>query len=110
MKDKFIKKLLARLNIEGVKASQIKTDVENLCIDGEERFILIPNLTVMIQTIDEMLEEENKRITPKTKFLYVEDGSVDLDELQSDLFESNPEIKIIVYRQGSQPPILSDKE
>ena len=110
MKDKFIKKLLARLNSDSIKASQIKTDVENLYIDGEERVIPISNLTVMIQTIDEMLEEENKRIMPKTKFLYVEDGSVDLDELQSDLLESNPEIKIIVYRQGSHPPILSDKE
>ncbi len=35
--------------------------------------------------------------------LYVEDGSVDLDELKSTL---TTETKIIVYRQGSTPPVL----
>ena len=35
--------------------------------------------------------------------LYVEDGSVDLDELKSTLTN---ETKIIVYRQGSYPPTL----
>ena len=35
--------------------------------------------------------------------LYVEDGSVDVDELQESL---NEETKIIVCRQGSKPPIL----
>jgi hypothetical protein len=35
--------------------------------------------------------------------LYVEDGSVDLDELESTL---TTETKIIVYRQGSYPPTL----
>ncbi len=35
--------------------------------------------------------------------LYIEDGSVDVEELQESL---NEETKIIVYRQGSKPPIL----
>jgi len=35
--------------------------------------------------------------------IYVEDGSVDLDELESTL---TTETKIIVYRQGSSPPVL----
>ena len=35
--------------------------------------------------------------------IYVEDGSVDLDELESTL---TTETKIIVYRQGSTPPAL----
>lgn len=39
------------------------------------------------------------------KFLFVEDGSVDLDELRERL-ESNPEIAVVVYRQGSMPPQL----
>jgi hypothetical protein len=34
-------------------------------------------------------------------FIYVEDGSIDVDELQDDLDETT---KIILYRQGSQPP------
>lgn len=39
-----------------------------------------------------------------TTFLLVEDGSADAEELISDLKERNPEIKVIVYRQGAQPP------
>ena len=35
--------------------------------------------------------------------LYVEDGSVDIDELENNL---GKETKIVVYRQGSQKPVL----
>lgn len=35
--------------------------------------------------------------------IYVEDGSVDIDELIDALDETT---KVIVYRQGSKPPIL----
>lgn len=41
------------------------------------------------------------------KFLFVEDGSVDTDELGRQL-GNNPEIAIVVYRQGSTPPQLVD--
>ena len=41
------------------------------------------------------------------KFLFIEDGSVDTDELGRRL-EKNPEIAIVVYRQGSLPPQLID--
>lgn len=37
------------------------------------------------------------------RFLYVEDGSVCVDDLEKTL---DGETKIIVYRQGSHPPIL----
>lgn len=36
--------------------------------------------------------------------MYVEDGSVDVAELESEL----PDTKIIVYRQGACPPELKD--
>ena len=39
--------------------------------------------------------------------LYVEDGSVDIDELKESL---NEETKIIVYRQGAAVPILIQPE
>lgn len=41
------------------------------------------------------------------KFLFIEDGSVDTDELGWQL-GGNPEIAIVVYRQGSMPPQLVD--
>lgn len=46
--------------------------------------------------------------TPIKKFLFVEDGSVDMEELGESLSQTNPEIKIIVYRQGSAMPCLRD--
>ena len=46
--------------------------------------------------------------TPKRveKFIFVEDGSVDTDELEERLAETNPEIKVVVYRQGASAPEL----
>lgn len=43
---------------------------------------------------------------PYKKFLFIEDGSIDSDDLAIELEKTNPEIKIIVYRQGSRPPEL----
>ena len=40
------------------------------------------------------------------KFLYVEDGSVDYDELVERIERTNPEIYVILYRQGAIPPQL----
>lgn len=39
--------------------------------------------------------------------IYVEDGSVDVDELIEELDETT---KVITYRQGSKPPILVQPE
>ena len=47
---------------------------------------------------------ENK---PVKKFLFVEDGSIDLDLVEV-LGARNPEIKVVVYRQGSSRPQLVD--
>ena len=39
--------------------------------------------------------------------LYVEDGSVDVDQLYQDLGE---DVYVVIYRQGSQPPKLEQPE
>ena len=38
------------------------------------------------------------------KMLLVEDGSINVDELEQFIFEHNLKIKIVVYRQGSALP------
>ena len=38
------------------------------------------------------------------KILLVEDGSVDIDELNQFIDDNNLKIKVVVYRQGSLPP------
>ena len=48
-------------------------------------------------------EAFNKRIE---KFLFVEDGTVDVDELTETLSKKNPEIYVVVYRQGGRQPEL----
>ena len=40
------------------------------------------------------------------KFLFVEDGTVDVDELTETLSKKNPEIYVVVYRQGGRQPEL----
>lgn len=52
-------------------------------------------------------EQEIRRISKIKKFLFIEDGSVDTDDLGKRL-ASNPEIAVVVYRQGSLPPQLVD--
>ena len=54
---------------------------------------------------DEDISEEPKI----KKLLFVEDGSVDMFNLYSQL-SGNPEIAIIVYRKGSRMPILVNLE
>ena len=43
---------------------------------------------------------------PFKKFLLIEDGSVNTERLKKDLKKRNPEIGIIVYRQGASIPHL----
>ena len=56
-------------------------------------------------------EDTNTTTKKKPKkikqFLFVEDGSID-ENLIEDLNESNPEIKVIVYRQGSRMPVIEN--
>lgn len=53
----------------------------------------------------DMLEQHNN-LLPRTftKVLYVEDGSVDVDELEQSLKDT----KVIVYRQGAVKPDMID--
>ena len=46
--------------------------------------------------------------TEKWKYWLIEDGSVDVDELQQFIDENNLKIKIIVYLQGAAKPELKN--
>lgn len=46
--------------------------------------------------------------TEKWKYWLIEDGSLDVDELQQFIDENNLKIKIIVYRQGAEKPELKN--
>ncbi len=106
MKDRLVKILLAEIAKIGLTKEEIEKELPY--IPENERFIPVNLLINLIGDTEKTVESEQRYLTPKTKFLYVEDGSVELDLLESSLFETNPEIKIVVYRQGSHPPILSE--
>lgn len=55
-----------------------------------------------------MSKKTNNPKRAKWKLLLVEDGSVDVDELQKFFDEQDMKIKIVVYRQGSLKPELKD--
>ena len=46
--------------------------------------------------------------TEKWKYWLIEDGSLDVDELQQFIDENNLKIKIIVYRQSATKPELKN--
>lgn len=72
-------------------------------------FIIWSVLTVIFVITfitDIILHIQDKRRAYR-KFLFVEDGSVDLDEL-NELKETNREIKVIVYRTGGRIPELKN--
>ena len=48
----------------------------------------------------------NKNKTEKWKYWIIEDGSVDIEDLQQFICENNLKIKIVVYRQGAAKPEL----
>ena len=50
------------------------------------------------------MSKKNK--TEKWKFWLIEDGSVDIDDLQQFIDDHNLKIKIILYRHGATKPEL----
>lgn len=73
----------------------------------DEKSNFVPQkLNDSVKTVSQSGNRKPKQ--PYTKFLLVEDGSVDTDSLEKDLRKRNPEIKVIVYRQGAAMPQLVD--
>lgn len=55
------------------------------------------------------MNNKNKSVKQtKWKYWLIEDGSVDVDELQQFIDENDLKIKIIIYRQGLTKPELKE--
>lgn len=72
-----------------------------LVLTGISAIMFIIFITIVAATTT---EKESKKIK---QFLFIEDGSVDQTSIE-DLNESNPEIKVIIYRQGSRMPVIEN--
>ena len=55
-----------------------------------------------------MSKKTNNTKQAKWKFLLIEDGSVNVDELQQFFDEQDMKIKIVIYRQGAPKPELKE--
>ena len=55
-----------------------------------------------------MSKKTNNPKPEKWKFLLVEDGSIDVDDLQQFFDEQDMKIKIVIYRQGAYKPELKE--
>ena len=75
------------------------------CADANGK-IDVRDLERETTTFLSMLDADMKESIPVSKFIFIEDGSVDTDDLEETLYARNPEIKVIIYRQGSRPPEL----
>lgn len=100
------------LDIYRQKSGQYITrfDVEHSDMPQEEKLFTMSDIENICRILTERVEgmekeEENKK--PVEKIIFVEDGSVDIEELEQTL-TNNPEIKYIIYRQGSCVPLLTD--
>lgn len=61
----------------------------------------------------ERLKDEMKlpdiRVQQKNKILLVEDESTDVDDLKESMEKFFPDVFVVVYRQGSNPPTIIEK-
>lgn len=97
----FEKQLQERMKL---REEEYKTKLLSLPVDGD----ILDDLWNIVRPV--IAEREAAYLARTyTAFLYVEDGSVDYDELVEDLALHNPGIKVILYRQGSAKPELITK-
>ena len=116
MLDRFLSKVYERLGEATIPAIQLYNDLDDNKVNAYEKFISLGAIQDIInRTIADLENEETsgkyqeQLKAPYKKFMFVEDGSVDIDYLIEELDTKNPDIKVIVYRQGSKPPFIIEE-
>ena len=108
MVDKYINRLnqlLIGAKVSGADIARSLNDIANRECIQRDMFVPLDQLIRLMNDAKYYIEHQPK---PYQKIMFVEDGSVDVDALVEELAETNPEIKIVVYRQGSNKPTLID--
>lgn len=102
-----VEKCLSELALKSAELAERKDGFPTL--PAEEKFVPLGFITQFVRDKMARVEREKeieKMKRPIEKFLFVEDGTVDTDELIETLSIKNPEIHVVVYRQGGRPPEL----
>lgn len=111
MLERFLLNLYERISDDCIPAGNIDFLIKEDDFDKNANLIPVDILKIHINDIRQKLVEEQKREEsqkPYKKFMFVEDGSVDTDTLIAEMERTNPEIRIIVYRQGANKPEFLD--
>lgn len=101
MQDKFIQLLLA--NLGNISFPITITSKDDKSKSQDITVVSVEHLQNLISQLETAIKAEEIAKMPKTRFLCVEDGSVDFDKLEQELAISNPEIKLIKIKPGSAP-------
>lgn len=123
--------MYAKPKIDGIKPFEIRRNdrdykvgdlVKYTVTDDEELNKIMEDKTYRILYITDYAQKEGyivwgevddgKEPKPKKikRFLFVEDGSVDFEELEKRILMTNPETYLIRYRQGAIRPELVEME
>lgn len=115
-----IEEMLTNLSLMSANESILAKDLVDIegINQSDKKFIPLTEITRFIVDMRHIAREDEERAkseekfkTPIQKFLFIEDGSVEVAELEEKLSYSNPEIKVVVYRQGcNQPRLIDNKE
>lgn len=115
MIDKFLNKLYEVIGLENLTAEEIRYLLEEDEISKDLKYISLGAIFDIIKVIKEDIkkeqfaeQEKENWHRPYKKFMFVEDGSVDIDNLIEEMEVKHPEIKVIVYRQGANKPEFLD--
>lgn len=113
MIERFLLNLYERITDMEIPAKDFKDMIKDGEINKNEYFISVSLLKNHINNIKFLLEEEQKEKqrqqkskTPWKTLMFVEDGSCDVDALIDEMAIKNPEIKVVVYRNGANKPEL----
>lgn len=93
--------------VEDIYAAESAEDMNYVKTVGGTLMVPVMEILKLQEKWAHKLQME-KDFAPKTKLLFVEDGTVDFDELTDELSLTNPEIKCVLYRQGGNIPRLED--
>ena len=115
MIDKFLNKLYEVIGLENLTAEEIRYLLEEDEISKDLKYISLGAIFETIKVIKEEIKREQFAEQqkedwhrPYKKFMFVEDGSVDIEQLEEEMEAKHPEIKVIVYRQGANKPEFLD--
>lgn len=108
-KEKFIlDNLFKEVVNKTISGEQVIEDCKKNENIKRENFISTQFLNFIIDSLGQEFEIKKREREPIKKLIFVEDGSIDIDDLEEELSIRNTDMKIVVYRNGSNKPEIKE--